>query len=103
MAALCWGTVFLVIGVTCAQGVRQPNSTVLAPTYVVNLDLAPEQRWTDVVKIYRSSAPLIVDYFTGQVNMHFTIEIACDLPLLPPSLPDFISFHLHLHIDILCG
>ncbi len=43
----------------------QPNATIQAPEYVVNLDLAPEDRWTEVVTLYKSSAPLIVAYFTG--------------------------------------
>lgn len=51
------------------SAVRQPNTTVTAPTYVVNLDLAPADRWTDIVTIYKSSAPLIIDYFTKQVGL----------------------------------
>lgn len=52
-----------------ANAYNQPNSTVVSKTYIVNLDLPPYERWKDIVTIYKSSGPLIVDYFTGQARL----------------------------------
>jgi hypothetical protein len=66
------------------------NVTVAAPTFVVNLDLPPEDRWTHIVELYKSSAPLIVNYFTHAVRLSsFSATIA---PSLTSSIP-------HLAVD----
>lgn len=57
--------ILIALAVLIAAAAAAPhNVTVAAPTFVVNLDLPPEDRWTEIVTLYKSSAPLIVNYFT---------------------------------------
>ena len=63
----------------------QPNTTVVAPTFVVNLDLPAEQRWTDIVTLYKASAPLILNYVTAAVparprRSHAAATHSCEDP-----------------------
>lgn len=51
------------------------NVTVAAPTYIINLDLPPEERWVELVTIYKSSAPLIVNYFTSALPKEVVLAL----------------------------
>ena len=37
-------------------------------TFKFNLDLPPEERWTEIITYYKPSIPLIIDYFKEMVS-----------------------------------
>ena len=88
MAELCFKLVLVGCLLAAANAYNQPNSTVVSKTYIVNLDLPPYERWKDIVSIYKSSGPLIVDYFTSQARLaifaHPTHFFSCPLLLRKP-------------------
>jgi hypothetical protein len=47
--------------VWCCYGLTTTGEKKLAPSYVVNLDLPPEDRWKKVVQVYKSDINLILD------------------------------------------
>ena len=50
---------------TLVRGGADP--VVPAKHYTIDLDQSPQERWLPLVKDFKSSAPLIVDYFQQQV------------------------------------
>jgi hypothetical protein len=54
----CLKNLFLKWEDECETSAWPPKPETLAPTYVVNLDLPPKQRWNDVVTIYKSQVEL---------------------------------------------
>ena len=38
--------------------------------YQVDLDMKPSQRWLPILEDFRSSVPLILDYFYSAVRLH---------------------------------
>jgi len=52
----------------------QQQKTVRAPTFSVNLDLPPEQRWVEIGLHYKPQAAAIAQYFYSQLD-----PIAADL------------------------
>lgn len=39
--------------------------------YTIDLDQSPQDRWIPLLKDFKSSAPLVVDYFRNQVAITF--------------------------------
>ena len=64
-------SVFLSVGGTnalaAATAAREETSMPMEK-YTINLDDPPRERWLPLLKDFKSSAPLIVDYFREQVR-----------------------------------
>jgi len=82
-------TIVLALAQTAAGAYSQPNSTIEAPVYVINLDLAPSERWTELVTIYKSSAPALIDYFTSQLPAPVTKLLEIIMGNLDSLLGDY--------------
>ena len=50
-----------------AEALGEP--VVPAKKYTIDLDQPPNERWIPLLKDFKSSAPLIVDYFSEQVSL----------------------------------
>ena len=44
--------------------------------YTIDLDQSPQDRWIPLLKDFKSSAPLIIDYYRNQVALTFCLFIA---------------------------
>lgn len=49
------------------SGLDPQSKTVPMKKYIIDLDQSPQERWIPLLKDFKSSAPLIVDYFSDQV------------------------------------
>ena len=64
----CWLCALqLVLQVGGAEALGEP--VVPMKKYTVDLDQPPSERWIPLLKDFKSSAPLIVDYFSDQVSL----------------------------------
>ncbi len=68
-------TLFLLFVVSClaplgrtADGLK---GAVPMRKFTVDLDKPPEERWVELISNYKSSVPLIVDYFDQEVGSTF--------------------------------
>ena len=46
-----------------AQSDARLGKAVTPPTYIVDLDLDPKDRWTEIGALYKNQSYLIIDYF----------------------------------------
>lgn len=47
---------------TCETGKYNPDKLIAAPTYEVNLDLPPEQRWVEIGQLYAKPVTALITY-----------------------------------------
>ena len=59
----------LILQTVGAEALSEP--VVPVQKYTIDLDQPPNERWIPLLKDFKSSAPLIVDYFSEQVRKTF--------------------------------
>ena len=68
MISSCWLCALqLVLQAGGAEALGEP--VVPVKKYTIDLDQPPSERWIPLLKDFKSSAPLIVDYFSDQVSL----------------------------------
>lgn len=57
----------LLFSLLAVDAVTPPHSSFTPKSFVLNLDLPPRQRWTEIATAYKGSAPLMVAYITSNL------------------------------------
>ena len=65
--SLCLWSLFAYLVLHAGEGADALSEAVPMKKYTVDLDQPPSERWNPILKDFKSSAPLIVDYFNDQV------------------------------------
>lgn len=65
---LCAFSQLVALQVGGAEALAASGPVVPVEKYTVDLDQPPSERWIPLLKDFKSSAPLIVDYFSEQVR-----------------------------------
>lgn len=64
---------------------ERDNSLVPMRKYAVDLDKSPKERWISILSDYKTSVPLIIEYFNNIVSFKsFKMELLVSLPPPPP-------------------
>lgn len=50
-------------------GIQSESEAVPMKKYTIDLDQSPQERWIPLLKDFKSSAPLIIDYYRKQVTI----------------------------------
>lgn len=75
MSSSCLISTLVVYGLLLQAGgtdgtdAKFPRGAVPMKTFTVDLDRQPEERWLEVLTVYNSSVPLIIDYFKHMVGI----------------------------------
>jgi hypothetical protein len=82
---------------TCETTKYPPDQSTLAPTYVVNLDLPPEQRWVELAKKYKGPITDLVVYIKKFI-LEFSPKLQKIINLVDNDLVSLIFFSIQMVI-----